>query len=212
MVQNLPPHTSLVYKKIGDQDVNLDIYPPTITSVPAQIDSIMIVPALVYFHGGGLTVGNRTSWFPFWLHSEMMLLVNAQPCADPLLGRAVDLGIAFFSPDYQLLPPGTGHDIISDILDLFSFIGNQDTIFKTRLGETGKEIEYRIDVNAIGLAGSSSGGLCAYLAGGILQPKPKVLLSMYGMGGDFMVWLPTPMTRLQTHGFGIDSLLHRTKV
>jgi len=40
------------------------------------------------------------------------------------------------------------------------------------------------------VAGSSAGGLCAYLAGVHARPKPKAVLSLYGMGGDFFVSYP----------------------
>jgi len=32
-------------------------------------------PAVIYFHGGGLTVGNKESWFPTWLKSPFFLLL-----------------------------------------------------------------------------------------------------------------------------------------
>lgn len=85
------------------------------------------------------------------------------------------------------MPPGTGHDVVSDIRDLFTFINGDDATFKARVENTGNEIVCKIDTNAIAVAGPSAGGLCAYLAAGVMQPKPKALLSLYGMGGDFMV-------------------------
>jgi acetyl esterase/lipase len=60
MRMNNEPIT-VVYKRIDDLDLHLDLYPPT-----SWLDQPR--PALVYFHGGGLTVGDRTSWFPQWLH------------------------------------------------------------------------------------------------------------------------------------------------
>jgi carboxylesterase type B len=60
MAEAIP--TTVAYKKIGDLTLYIDVYPPTPKSdVP--------VPAVVYFHGGGMTVGDRASWFPTWLHS-----------------------------------------------------------------------------------------------------------------------------------------------
>ena len=39
----------------------LDVFlPPHPTGKPLS--------AILYFHGGGLTVGNRRSYFPHWLH------------------------------------------------------------------------------------------------------------------------------------------------
>ena len=38
------------------------------------------------------------------------------------------------------------------------------------------------------VAGSSAGGLCAYLAAiHCVSPKPKGIVSMYGLGGNFLV-------------------------
>jgi len=68
MARPLPPHFTLAYKQVGSRDVLFDIYLPEIPSFEGN--GIVPVPAVVYFHGGGLTVGNRESWFPFWLHSR----------------------------------------------------------------------------------------------------------------------------------------------
>jgi len=56
---------TLPYKQLRDSDhhIHLDLYPPRVVRAPT-------VPAVVYFHGGGLTVGNRTSWSPEWLLSR----------------------------------------------------------------------------------------------------------------------------------------------
>lgn len=54
--------TTIPYKQLGDLTLYIDVYPP-LTQTDAS------VPALVYFHGGGMTVGDRTNWFPTWLQS-----------------------------------------------------------------------------------------------------------------------------------------------
>jgi acetyl esterase/lipase len=54
--------TTVAYKKIGDLTLYIDVYPPT-----PQSDGP--VPGLVYFHAGGMTAGDRASWFPTWIHS-----------------------------------------------------------------------------------------------------------------------------------------------
>lgn len=48
--------------------LRLDVYPPNRTSTSGG-DGVG-VPAVVYFHGGGLLVGDRKSWFPEWLRGE----------------------------------------------------------------------------------------------------------------------------------------------
>ena len=49
---------------------------------------------------------------------------------------------------------------------------------------------YEVDSSAIAVAGASAGGLCAYLAVMHVSPKPRALLSLYAMGGDFLVSSP----------------------
>ncbi|KAG6868257.1 hypothetical protein C0993_005748 [Termitomyces sp. T159_Od127] len=159
---------TLVYKQVSDHlsviDVHLDVYPPAFVSVNSTTPS---VPTVIYFHGGGLTVGNRQSWFPTWL-----------------CNRTTKAGYAFISADYQLLPPATGHDIVQDIQDILRFVTSREFVSKSN-GVEG-ELKFWIDSEAIAVAGSSAGGLCAYLAAiHCVSPKPKAVVSMYGLGGDF---------------------------
>ncbi|PCH40121.1 alpha/beta-hydrolase [Wolfiporia cocos MD-104 SS10] len=172
---------SIAYKYVDGTPLLLDVYPPVVQSPNADVTqsgSRIAVPAILYFHGGGLTVGNRTSWFPAWLHR-----------------RVSDAGCVFVCVDYRLLPPSTGHDILSDIKDAISFVAHKlDTILGDRMNQTNivhptshsiKPI-IQIDRNAIAVVGTSAGGLCAYLAAMHAMPKPKVILSMYGMGGNLL--------------------------
>ena len=72
--------TTLCYKRLDqgpDLPLYLDIYHPSWknpgfeeSELTADHCSNFLVPAVVYFHGGGLTVGNRNSWFPNWLKSQ----------------------------------------------------------------------------------------------------------------------------------------------
>ena len=83
--ESTPDPITLVYKTIpipgpeadGEQleiPLHLDVYPPEKpwhsddTSIPGN-DRVE-VPAVVYFHGGGLLAGNKKSWFPEWLRSQ----------------------------------------------------------------------------------------------------------------------------------------------
>jgi acetyl esterase/lipase len=56
--------STIPYKQLGDLTLYIDVYPPTTTIIDPGP-----VPAVVFFHGGGMTVGDRTSWFPTWLCS-----------------------------------------------------------------------------------------------------------------------------------------------
>ena len=97
-------------------------------------------------------------------------------------GRAMTAGFAFIAPNYQLLPPATGHEILEDIKDLFRFIESGINDSMTAYGR-----DDHIDSERIVAIGTSAGGLCAYLAGIHAKPKPRAILSMYGMGGNYFV-------------------------
>ncbi|KAK0504296.1 Alpha/Beta hydrolase protein [Armillaria luteobubalina] len=152
-------YSTIVYKMIGDLKLHFDLYHPRLEAHPQSTK----VPAVVYFHGGGLTVGNRKSWFPYWLCKRL----NAA-------------GIALVCADYRLIPSGstTAYEILQDIKDLFTFLPAKDF-------NTSGVVSYQIDRDVMGVAGTSSGGLCAYLAAIHAYPRPRAVLSMYGMGGNF---------------------------
>ncbi|KAJ7069551.1 alpha/beta-hydrolase [Mycena amicta] len=149
------------YKTVDNVSILLNVYPP-----PLQTPNPCL-PAVVYFHGGGLTVGNRTSWFPTWLKDRLFAA-----------------GIVFISADYRLTPSVTMHDIIQDIRDLFKFLSKKDLCFKA-LSDGGL---FTIDPESIAVAGSSAGGACAYQAAIHASPKPKAVLSLYGMLGQAFCW------------------------
>ena len=84
--ESTPGLITLVYKTISTSDpaspegsqsdvaLHLDVYPPDSHSDNASLESDDIgVPAVVYFHAGGLVEGDRKSWFPKWLHSQHRL-------------------------------------------------------------------------------------------------------------------------------------------
>ena len=110
------------------------------------------------------------------------------------------------------MPPSTGHDMVEDIQDLFRFVAfslndRLDEMFSDQasLSTWGP---FRVDPEAIGVSGTSAGPLCAYLACMHAVPKPKVVLSMYGRGGDLLVRDNGPFTD-SPHTIRLDfPLLH----
>src|SRR5882724_9417918 len=111
----IPQCLTFPYKNKLGRLTELDLYLP-----PPQNTSPSLRPALVYFHGGGLTAGDKTSWFPFWLHGMLSSLISSPFLHPTTEDRAMTAGYAFIAPDYQLLPPATGHHILEDIKDLFT--------------------------------------------------------------------------------------------
>lgn len=63
---------TLPYKRTPDgEPIYLDLYAPDVGTFTASPDSP--VPVCVYFHGGGICVGDRTSWFPNWLRGAFSI-------------------------------------------------------------------------------------------------------------------------------------------
>jgi len=92
------------------------------------------------------------------------------------LGRTTAAGLAFISADYRLLPPSTGHDVLKDVVDLFAFLARTPTLGTVLL-----------DGTRLAVAGTSAGGMCAFLAAIHANPRPRAVLSFYGLGGDVFV-------------------------
>ncbi|KAJ7069492.1 Alpha/Beta hydrolase protein [Mycena amicta] len=160
------------YKTVGAQPIYLDVYPPS------DLQGVSRLPAVVYFHGGGLTVGTRRAWFPTWLSS-----------------RLAASGIVFISASYRLLPQATLHDIVEDIKDVFSFLAKDDLLFKS-----GGNL-FGVDPDSFAVAGTSAGGTCAYLAAIHAVPRPKFLLGIYAMlGNAFSAHTLTPKTAVFSRG------------
>ncbi|KAL1745807.1 Alpha/Beta hydrolase protein [Schizophyllum fasciatum] len=151
--------TTVIYKRVEGLELALDVH-------PQQVKNTEHIPAVVYYHGGGLTVGDRSSWFPAWFHARLSAV-----------------GIALISADYRLLPPATGQEILEDVCDALAFVTSGELNEAVAAQNAGIGA---IDGHAIAVAGTSSGGLCAYLAAANAKVKPKALLSMYGMGGNFL--------------------------
>ncbi|KAG1849890.1 Alpha/Beta hydrolase protein [Suillus subalutaceus] len=168
---NVDGPLTFTYKEVDGISVLLDVYlPPDDVDQQFTGQAIQYHPAVVYFHGGGLTIGNRRSWFPTWLKNRL----SAR-------------GIIFISADYRLIPPGTGYDILADAKDAIAFVaGDLNVQLDQELADLGSGSRFRIDPTSIGVAGSSSGGFCAYLCAIYAVPKPKVVLSLYGLGGDLL--------------------------
>jgi len=82
--------------------------------------------------------------------------------------RFLDAGYVLFSVDYRLAPGAKVADMIEDIQDAYAWIRQH-----------GPKL-YNIDVGKIPVYGSSAGGYLTLLSGVCFEPKPPVLLSMWG--------------------------------
>lgn len=64
-------HITLPYRKTANgDDVLIDVYPPPSITTASNTSDASKIPAFVYFHGGGIVVGNRKSFLPPWIMSK----------------------------------------------------------------------------------------------------------------------------------------------
>ncbi|KAG8763742.1 hypothetical protein FRC11_013197 [Ceratobasidium sp. 423] len=115
------------------------------------------------------------------LYDKLQQVMFGKVYSDKLL----DAGCAFVSGDYKLLPPSTGHEILQDVLDLVTWVTSSEGLNASLRQVNDKRT---IDTKRIIVAGTSAGGYLAYLAAihAQLEYVPRGVLSMYGMGGDFL--------------------------
>ncbi|KAL0574944.1 hypothetical protein V5O48_007018 [Marasmius crinis-equi] len=181
---------TLTYKVVKDVPIKLDVY------LPENRQNGVRLPAVVYFHGGGLVLGSRhcEDLFPTWLQGELCTSPSSTElllCSILFSARTNAAGYAFISADYRLIPTGptTGHDVVEDIKDVFAFLRGQDLKIAHENGD-----EVLLDPGKIAVSGSSAGGLCAYLSVIHVTPKPAAALPIFAMGGDFLTGYFTPRT------------------
>ncbi|KAJ3031792.1 hypothetical protein HDV00_008122 [Rhizophlyctis rosea] len=154
--------TTVAFSTVGNLQLKTDIY------LPSNLKAGQTVGAIIQYHGGGLVSGGRKDvWFPTWLKD----FANTN-------------SLILLSPDYRLLYPDAGAQIFVDVASLWSFLQNP-SFSKNYLPSNIK-----LDGTKIAVAGFSGGGYPARAAG-FLAPKPKAIMSVYGMGGDWLLdhWL-----------------------
>jgi len=121
------------------------------------------LPAFIWYHSGGLVNGGRNDMhLPTWL-----------------IEKVLKNGWIFFSVEYRLLLPNNGHHILEDVLSVQTFLASGISGYLEPLGVS-------LDLNKIAVGGSSAGGYMARLYSLNAPIKPKAILSLYGMGGDFL--------------------------
>ncbi|KAH9916852.1 Alpha/Beta hydrolase protein [Fomitopsis serialis] len=148
---------TVTYSRVGSLDIKLDI------EVPAHPNSGAL-PAVIYFHGGGMVAGSRRdALFPEWFRESVL-----------------KRGFIFVAADYRLVHPCTGFDIVEDVKMLFRFLGDES--FSTRHLPDGMSL----DTARIAVAGFSGGGYPARATGIYASPKPKAALLYFAQGGDML--------------------------
>ena len=73
-MSDIEGHLTVCYKETPEGlPIYFDIWPPIpekSTTSERSSGTVPSVSVVLYFHGGGLTAGNRRSWFPLWLQSR----------------------------------------------------------------------------------------------------------------------------------------------
>ena len=114
-----------------------------------------------------------------WLHGGALMMGNREgrfPWRDMILTNEY----ALVSLDYRLAPQAKLPAIIEDIEDAFRWIR----------GEGAKE--FHLDPQRIAVMGGSAGGYLTLMTGYRVDPRPRVLVSLYGYGDIIGDWYTTP--------------------
>ena len=129
-----------------------------------QVDDGLTNPVIVWIHGGALITGGRES-VPAWFRE-----------------RALADGYDIISLDYRLAPETKVPEIIRDLEDAFQWIH--------RLGSRVLDV----DTSRVAVIGASAGGYLTLAAGYRVDPRPTVLVSLWGYGDLIGPWLNEPST------------------
>ncbi len=119
-------------------------------------------PVVVWIHGGALINGHRAS-VPAWVSAAF-----------------VPRGYAVVSLDYRLAPETKLPEIVADVEDAFRWIRKD-----------GPKL-FAADGTRVAVIGGSAGGYLTLVAGYRVQPRPTVLVSLWGYGDLVGEWYNTP--------------------
>lgn len=127
------------------------------------------MPAAVWIHGGALIGGHRSQ------------------IDDRVKRHMLDAGYTLFSLDYRLTPETKLPEIIQDLEDAFRWIRRE-----------GPRL-FNIDATRMAVIGGSAGGYLTLTSGFRVQPRPTVLLSLWGYGDLIGDWYSKPSTHPRHH-------------
>ncbi len=119
-------------------------------------------PAIVWIHGGALMAGSRSD-------------IAAYP-----LSQYLEAGFCVISIDYRLAPETKLPSIIEDLQDAFKWVRGR-----------GPDL-LAIDPGRLAVIGHSAGGYLALMAGCVVDPVPRAVVSFYGYGDIIGPWYSQP--------------------
>jgi acetyl esterase/lipase len=175
MTVNEPAQIKIVESKSGPTIHKMTHIYKRVGALSIRADSYRFVdrplqPVVVWIHGGALINGHRES-IPQWL---------TDACRES--------GFILVSLDYRLAPETQLPEIISDIEDAFRWIR-----------ESGPQL-FQADRKRVAVVGGSAGGYLTLTTGYRVQPRPTVLVALWGYGDLVGPWYsqPSPHPRHQT--------------
>ena len=130
-----------IYSTVFNHDIWTTILTPKKVIETHQSSSALVVPVIVFWHGGGFVVGDRLyePWWPDWL-LELAMSRNAMIVA----------------PDYRLLPEASGADILDDMDAFWTwFLCTLPNLSHSEAWNAQPDLQHII------CAGHSAGGLIA---------------------------------------------------
>lgn len=67
---------TVCYKLVSGIPILLDVYLPPLQATQGGDAKEVLLPFIIYFHAGGLSFGNKKSYFPTWLYSLLIPSYN----------------------------------------------------------------------------------------------------------------------------------------
>jgi acetyl esterase/lipase len=124
--------------------------------------------------------GDRVRPTAVWIHGGALIMGHRAQIDRRVKQHMLDAGYVLISVDYRLAPETKLPAIIQDLEDAFAWIRRSGV----RL--------FNIDPARIAVVGGSAGGYLTLTSGFRVQPRPTVLMSLWGYGDLIGDWYSKP--------------------
>ncbi|MEZ5351527.1 MAG: alpha/beta hydrolase [Bryobacteraceae bacterium] len=146
------------------------------------------IKADVYRPGGS---DSRTRPVVVWIHGGALINGNRAGISAPVKRWALETDSVLVSIDYRLAPETQLPEIVRDIEDAFAWVRRD-----------GPRL-FRVDPKRVAVAGGSAGGFLTLVTGYRVNPRPTVLLSLWGYGDLVGDWYSTPSPHARHQGIKV---------